>query len=146
MRFPPISRQFISLRTKYSPQHSVLKHPQSVFPILRGLKFYLKNIKISDKYLLLTSFLLRWTSHIWSKSSLAFKDIVLWDVTVCSTVDRYLRSGREFRAHRQGRVFAEDVGSMLFRNVGNNLKSSLRYIPGDSSRHNHRCENHYYLF
>jgi hypothetical protein len=28
MQFPPISRHFISLRTKYSPQHPVLKHPQ----------------------------------------------------------------------------------------------------------------------
>jgi hypothetical protein len=29
MQFSPISRHF-SLRTKYSPQHPVLKHPQSV--------------------------------------------------------------------------------------------------------------------
>jgi hypothetical protein len=28
MQFPTISRHFISLRTKYSPQHPVLKHPQ----------------------------------------------------------------------------------------------------------------------
>jgi hypothetical protein len=28
MQFSPISRHFISLRTKYSPQHPVLKHPQ----------------------------------------------------------------------------------------------------------------------
>jgi hypothetical protein len=27
----PISRHFISLRTKYSPQYPVLKHPQSMF-------------------------------------------------------------------------------------------------------------------
>jgi hypothetical protein len=27
----PISRHFIPLRTKYSPQHPVLKQPQSVF-------------------------------------------------------------------------------------------------------------------
>jgi hypothetical protein len=31
MQFSPISRHFISLRTKYSPQHSVLEHPQSIF-------------------------------------------------------------------------------------------------------------------
>jgi hypothetical protein len=31
MQFPPISCQFISLQSKYSPQHPVLKHPQSVF-------------------------------------------------------------------------------------------------------------------
>jgi hypothetical protein len=31
MQFSPISHHFIFLRTKYSPQHSVLKHPQSVF-------------------------------------------------------------------------------------------------------------------
>jgi hypothetical protein len=30
MKFSPVSRQLISLRTKYSPQHPVLKHPQSV--------------------------------------------------------------------------------------------------------------------
>jgi hypothetical protein len=27
----PISRHFFSLQCKYSPQHPVLKHPQSVF-------------------------------------------------------------------------------------------------------------------
>jgi hypothetical protein len=31
MQFSPISCHFISLRTKYSPQHPVLKHPQSMF-------------------------------------------------------------------------------------------------------------------
>jgi hypothetical protein len=31
MQFPPTSRHLISLRSKYSPQHPVLKHPQSVF-------------------------------------------------------------------------------------------------------------------
>jgi hypothetical protein len=31
MQFSPISCQFISLRSKYSPQHPVLKHPQSMF-------------------------------------------------------------------------------------------------------------------
>jgi hypothetical protein len=31
MQFPPISRHFISPRSKYSPQHPVLKDPQSMF-------------------------------------------------------------------------------------------------------------------
>jgi hypothetical protein len=31
MQFSPISRHFISLLTKYSPQHPVLKHPHSMF-------------------------------------------------------------------------------------------------------------------
>jgi hypothetical protein len=31
MQFPPTSRHFILLRSKYSPRHPVLKHPQSVF-------------------------------------------------------------------------------------------------------------------
>jgi hypothetical protein len=31
MQFPRISRHFISLRSKYSPKHPVLKHPQSMF-------------------------------------------------------------------------------------------------------------------
>jgi hypothetical protein len=31
MQFSPISRHFISLRTKYSPQYPVLKHSQSMF-------------------------------------------------------------------------------------------------------------------
>jgi hypothetical protein len=30
MRFSPISRHFISLRSEYSPQNPVLKHPQSI--------------------------------------------------------------------------------------------------------------------
>jgi hypothetical protein len=31
MQFSPISCHFVSLRYKYSPQHPVLKYPQSVF-------------------------------------------------------------------------------------------------------------------
>jgi hypothetical protein len=31
MQFSPMSSHFISLRSKYSPQHPVLNHPQSVF-------------------------------------------------------------------------------------------------------------------
>jgi hypothetical protein len=31
MQFPPISLHFIPPRPKYSPQHPVLKHPQSMF-------------------------------------------------------------------------------------------------------------------
>jgi hypothetical protein len=30
LQFSPTSRHFISLRSKYSPQHPVLKHPQSM--------------------------------------------------------------------------------------------------------------------
>jgi hypothetical protein len=33
MQFSRISHHFISLQTKYSPQHIVLKHPQSMFPL-----------------------------------------------------------------------------------------------------------------
>jgi hypothetical protein len=31
MQFSPTSHHFISFRSKYSPQHSVLRHPQSMF-------------------------------------------------------------------------------------------------------------------
>jgi hypothetical protein len=31
MQFPPFSRHLIPLRSKYPPQHPVLKHPQSMF-------------------------------------------------------------------------------------------------------------------
>jgi hypothetical protein len=31
MQFFPFSRHLIPLRSKYSPQHPVLKHPQSMF-------------------------------------------------------------------------------------------------------------------
>jgi hypothetical protein len=36
VQFSPISRHFIPLRPKYSPQHPVPKHPQSVllFPLI----------------------------------------------------------------------------------------------------------------
>jgi hypothetical protein len=34
IQFPSISRHFIPPRSKYSPQHPVLKYPQSVFPPL----------------------------------------------------------------------------------------------------------------
>jgi hypothetical protein len=33
MQFSPASRHFFSLRSKYSPKHLVLKHPQSVFSL-----------------------------------------------------------------------------------------------------------------
>jgi hypothetical protein len=39
MQFSPISLHFISLRTKYSPQHPVLKHPQYVPPLMWETKF-----------------------------------------------------------------------------------------------------------
>jgi hypothetical protein len=29
VQFSPVSRHFISLQNKYSPQHPLLKHPQS---------------------------------------------------------------------------------------------------------------------
>jgi hypothetical protein len=38
MQFSPLSRHFIPLRTKYSPQHPVLEHPQSVVYICFRLK------------------------------------------------------------------------------------------------------------
>jgi hypothetical protein len=31
MRFSPTSHHLISLQSKYSPQHPVLQHPQSMF-------------------------------------------------------------------------------------------------------------------
>jgi hypothetical protein len=31
MQFSSLSRHFIPLRSKYLPQHPVLKHPQSMF-------------------------------------------------------------------------------------------------------------------
>jgi hypothetical protein len=31
MQFSPTSCHFISLRSRYSPQHPILKHPQSMF-------------------------------------------------------------------------------------------------------------------
>jgi hypothetical protein len=35
MQFSPVSRHFISLRTKYSPQHPIFKHP----PLMSETKF-----------------------------------------------------------------------------------------------------------
>jgi hypothetical protein len=39
MQFSPTSCHFISLRSKYSPQHPVLKHPQSIIRMVisRGM-------------------------------------------------------------------------------------------------------------
>jgi hypothetical protein len=33
MQSSPASRHFFPLRSKYSPQHPVLRHPQYVFPL-----------------------------------------------------------------------------------------------------------------
>jgi hypothetical protein len=42
MQLSPVSRHFISLRTRYSPQHPVHKHPQSVFiPYVRDLALHI---------------------------------------------------------------------------------------------------------
>jgi hypothetical protein len=38
MQFYPTSSHLISLRSKYSPQHPVLRHPQSMF-LLQQLRF-----------------------------------------------------------------------------------------------------------
>jgi hypothetical protein len=41
MQLPQISRHIIPLWSKYSPQHPLLKHPQSVFllyPVSTGVK------------------------------------------------------------------------------------------------------------
>jgi hypothetical protein len=41
MQCSPISQYFISLRSRYSPQHPVFKHPQSVVPpVVLGTKFH----------------------------------------------------------------------------------------------------------
>jgi hypothetical protein len=34
MQFIPTSFHFVPIRSKYSPQHPILKHPRSVFPPL----------------------------------------------------------------------------------------------------------------
>lgn len=109
------------------------------FTYLRALNFLIE--KNSAKYLLLILFLLRWSSHVLSKINLVFKDIVFWDVTACSLVDRYRRFGWGFCVLRQGRVYAENGDGMFLRNFGNDHQTSRRHIAGYSSRHNHRCEN-----
>jgi hypothetical protein len=46
MQFPPIFRHIIPPRSKYSPQHPVLKHPQSMFlPILQQAMKTLRRMK-----------------------------------------------------------------------------------------------------
>jgi hypothetical protein len=37
MQISPTSRHFISLRSKYSPQHPVLKHPYSIYTKIYSL-------------------------------------------------------------------------------------------------------------
>jgi hypothetical protein len=58
MQFSPSSRHFISLLSKYSPQHPVLKHPQSMFLNVRD-KFsypYRTTRKIIVLYILIFVF------------------------------------------------------------------------------------------
>jgi hypothetical protein len=40
MQLSQPSRQFIPLRSKYPPQHPVLKHPQSMFLLLSETKLH----------------------------------------------------------------------------------------------------------
>jgi hypothetical protein len=55
MQFSPISYHFIFLQSKYSPQHSVLKHSQSMFlPPLTSVLNTRKNIVL---YILILTFL-----------------------------------------------------------------------------------------
>jgi hypothetical protein len=49
MQLPPISRHFISLRSKHSPQHPVLKLPQSMFKIANRSFEYVAKLKYFGK-------------------------------------------------------------------------------------------------
>jgi hypothetical protein len=40
MQFSPFSRHLFPLRSKYPPQHPVLKHPQYVLPLMSETKFH----------------------------------------------------------------------------------------------------------
>jgi hypothetical protein len=49
-QFSPTSCHFISLRSKYSPQHPVLKHPVYVPPLMSERNFHTiqkKKVKLS---------------------------------------------------------------------------------------------------
>jgi hypothetical protein len=50
MQFSPISSHFIPLRSKYSPQHSVLKHPQSSPPYVSRFSRKCGSLDVSQIY------------------------------------------------------------------------------------------------
>jgi hypothetical protein len=48
MQFSPIPRHFVSPRTKYSPQHPVLKHPQSTLLPLVSQTFHTHTVSYTN--------------------------------------------------------------------------------------------------
>jgi hypothetical protein len=50
MQFPQISRHIIPLWSKHSPQHPVLKHPQSMFSPCPRLLVNFRNETKSDQF------------------------------------------------------------------------------------------------
>jgi hypothetical protein len=46
VQFSPASYHFISLQSRYSPQHPVLRHPQSVSLGMRGQESHPYNTKV----------------------------------------------------------------------------------------------------
>jgi hypothetical protein len=92
--------------------------------------------------------------------------IIFWDTAPCNPLKVDRRFGGAHCLHRQGRISRaryqsertqlatcfhaaislglfdpEDGGDMFLWNVFDFQQASRRYIPEDSSLHNHRCEN-----
>jgi hypothetical protein len=71
MQSPPTSCHYLSLWSKYSPLHPVLKHPQAVFLIVRDQvsHAYRTTGKIIDLYILIFMFLdsKREGKHFWTE-------------------------------------------------------------------------------
>jgi hypothetical protein len=82
---------------------------------------------------------------------------IFWDVTPCSPLSINRRFGGTCRLYLQGQKISwarnqresssfyffdlEDAGNMFLRNVCDTQRTTRRYIPEDSTLHNHRCEN-----
>jgi hypothetical protein len=51
VQLSPFSRHFIPLRSKYSSQHLVLKHPQPyALPLILGTKFHTHTKQLAELY------------------------------------------------------------------------------------------------
>jgi hypothetical protein len=82
MQFAPNYYHFIHLRSKYSPQHPVLKYPQSTF-LCERLSFTP-----------IQSYRQNYSFVYFNFTMVTMKNLIFWDTTQCSLTEVYRRFGK----------------------------------------------------
>jgi hypothetical protein len=74
-----------------------------------------------------------------SETSNSLKSTVFWDITPCSPLKVNRCCGGTYRFHLQGRKISRAICSSEIS--FDFQRTTRRYIPEDSTFHNHSCEN-----